>query len=84
MTTCVWYVSQTGPWAPSGVGTQQLAGVKTIKRLIQELIAPYLQEGGAYGPNQFAYTRRRGARDALAAIVLTWAAGFSNGFNMKF
>ena len=34
------------------------------------------------GPNQFAYQRARGARDALAYMVLTWVNGFKRG--MKF
>ena len=34
------------------------------------------------GSNQFAYQRDRGARDALAYMVLTWLGGFQQG--MKF
>ena len=29
------------------------------------------------GPNHFAYTKQRGARDALAFLVMTWIQGFN-------
>ena len=32
---------------------------------------------GAYGRNQFAYMPERGARDALAQLVVTWVSMFA-------
>ena len=33
----------------------------------------------AFGPHQFAYTTGRGARDALALLVLTWVSAVAAG-----
>ena len=33
----------------------------------------------AFGPSQFAYTLERGARDALALLVLTWIKALGTG-----
>ena len=33
---------------------------------------PFLQKNISFGPNQFAYTKERGARDALLHLVLVW------------
>jgi len=50
--------------------TAQLS--KVVERLLQALYAPFLATVGGYGPNQFAYLKARGARDALAMLVLQW------------
>ena len=34
--------------------------------------SPYLSDLSASGPDQFAYTVGRGARDALALLMITW------------
>ena len=50
--------------------TAQLS--KVAERLLKMLYNPYLVSISAFGPNQFAYTVGRGARDALALLMLTW------------
>jgi hypothetical protein len=50
--------------------TAQLS--KVAERLLKMLYNPYLVSVSAFGPNQFAYTVGRGARDALALLMLTW------------
>ena len=45
---------------------------KVTERCLGRLLQPFLESSGAFGPNQFAYTKGRGARDALALNVLTW------------
>ena len=49
----------------------QLAG-----RVIAALFVPQLICSGAFGRNQFAYMPERGARDALAQLVLIWISLF--------
>ena len=56
--------------------TSQLS--KAIERLLQRLYAPFLADSIAFGPNQFAYAKGKGARDAVALLVLTWLLGFDN------
>jgi hypothetical protein len=54
-----------------------------MERLIGTLWLPDLaSDPKFYGPNQFAYLPGRGARDALAIMVLTWLHGMWKG--MKF
>ena len=36
------------------------------------MFVPHLCEVGAFGNNLFAYLPKRGARDALAFVILTW------------
>ena len=43
------------------------------------MCSPFLTDTVAYGPNQFAYAKGRGARDALALLTLTWLAAFDRG-----
>ena len=50
--------------------TAQLS--KVIERLVKTLLDPYLERTIAYGENQFAYRQQRGARDALALLVIEW------------
>ena len=50
---------------------------KVAKRIIASLFVPQLINLGAYGRNQFAYMPERGARDALAQLVLTWISMFA-------
>ena len=57
--------------------TSQLS--KVVERLLQQLYAPFLRDTVAFGPNQFAYAAGRGARDAVAMMVLTWLDGFEKG-----
>ena len=43
------------------------------------LYQPYLSKINAFGPSQFAYTAGRGARDALAMLVLAWIWALAAG-----
>ena len=45
---------------------------KVAERVLAALFVPQLISTGAFGRNQFAYMPERGARDALAQLVLTW------------
>ena len=51
---------------------------KVAERVIACLFVPQLISTGACGRNQFAYMPERGARDALAQLVLTWISLFGN------
>ena len=57
--------------------TAQLS--KVLERLIQSILTPHLSNTTAFGPNQFAYTKQRGARDALALLALTWVCALTKG-----
>ena len=50
--------------------TAQLS--KAMERYIGKLFLPFLGKTLAYGPNQFAYTQERGARDAIFFMVHNW------------
>jgi len=50
--------------------TAQLA--KVMERLLQPLFVPVLMSEISIGANQFAYCRERGARDAIAYLMLSW------------
>ena len=47
--------------------------------MFKMLYQPFLSETIAFGPRQFAYTAGRGARDALATLVLTWIWALAGG-----
>jgi hypothetical protein len=57
--------------------TAQLS--KAMERFLSPLFLIHAQRCLSFGPNQFAYTPRRGARDALAVMVLSWIEGFNSG-----
>ena len=40
--------------------------------LLRSLFLPFLMKHDGFGPNQFAYMEGRGARDALAHVLLKW------------
>ena len=46
------------------------------------MYVPFLTTTVSYGPNQFAYTTGRGARDALAQLVLTWLKALAKGLKV--
>ena len=50
--------------------TAQLS--KAVERLLLPLIEPHISRTVVFGPNQFAYTKCRGARDALAYLTMSW------------
>ena len=60
--------------------TAQLS--KVIERLVGQLFIPRLERVGAYGPNQFAYRKERGARDAVLFFVLSWLHAFGLSFRV--
>ena len=45
---------------------------KVVERTIGELFLPFLEIINAAGPNQFAYRKNRGLRDALAFNSMVW------------
>ena len=49
---------------------------KVAERILVCIFVPQLITTGAFGRNQFAYTPERGARDAIAQLVLTWLVQF--------
>ena len=51
---------------------------KAMERLLRTRFMPFLLKSVAYGPNQFAYTPERGARDALALLLLVWIKEIAN------
>ena len=51
--------------------------IKVARRIIASLFVPQFIDLGAYGRNQFASLSERGARDALAQLVLTWISMFA-------
>ena len=57
--------------------TAQLS--KSIERVLGGCFLPYLERIGAAGPCQFAYRKRRGLRDALAFLTMSWILALSKG-----
>ena len=55
---------------------------KAMERFLWQIVVTFMSLPANVGSNQFAYQRARGARDALAYMVLTWLVGFRQG--MKF
>ena len=52
---------------------------KVAERVIGKLFLPKLQQSGAFGDRQFAYSIGRGHRDALALSVLSWLLSMEKG-----
>ena len=50
--------------------TAQLS--KVAERILKNLMLPYINRTVAFGENQFAYSKKKGARDALAHLVIEW------------
>ena len=50
--------------------TAQLS--KAMERLVGRCFLPFLDTTGVYGPDQFAYRKERGCKDALALNTLQW------------
>ena len=50
---------------------------KAMERFIGSMFTTIISLPACVGPNQFAYQKARGARDALAFMVLTWISGFN-------
>ena len=60
--------------------TAQLS--KVVERMFKLLYYHYLASCSAFGPNQFAYTTGRGARDALAILALTFVIALGAGLKI--
>ena len=60
--------------------TSQLS--KAVKRLLGRFFLPFLEKTGAYGPNQWAYRKCRGCKDALAANALQWVWWLHCGYKV--
>ena len=43
------------------------------------LLLPWLQLRGAFGPNQYAYSKGRGHKDVLAVNVCSWLLALEEG-----
>ena len=43
-----------------------------VERAVGSLVLPWLDATGAYGPHQYAYTKRRGYKNVLAVNVCSW------------
>ena len=50
---------------------------KVIERLFFRLLEPHICKHVRGGPNQFAYMKGRGARDALALLATSWIAALN-------
>ncbi len=50
--------------------TAQLS--KVVERAVASLLVPWLEVRGAFGPHQYAYTKRRGYKDVLTINVCSW------------
>lgn len=45
---------------------------KVVERIFADVLQPFLTRGRFFGANQFAYTAERGARDAVAYLIMSW------------
>ena len=52
---------------------------KAMERFLASMVMTFACLPTNIGPNQFAYQKSCGARDALAYMVLTWVRGFGRG-----
>jgi len=55
---------------------------KVVERLVLILLAPRITLCGLSLEIQFAYTKKRGARDALAILALRWVKAFYGGYKV--
>jgi hypothetical protein len=60
--------------------TAQLS--KVVERLVLTTLEPHVTRCRLSGENQFAYTKKRGARDALALLALRWVMALDKGFKL--
>ena len=52
---------------------------KVIERLLLSLLVPHVTRWSLTGENQFAYSKNKGARDALALLCLRWIESLERG-----
>ena len=55
---------------------------KVVERVLKRLLQPFLEKPLAQGPFQFAYTKDRGARDALLYLVLSLLQALNSGLKV--
>ena len=55
---------------------------KAAERFIGTLFVPRLQRFSAFGVNQFAYSKGRGARDAILFYICSWLSSFNRGMRV--
>ena len=55
---------------------------KAMERYLGSLFLPALLSANAFGENQFAYTPKRGARDAVLYYVLSWILALNYGMKI--
>jgi hypothetical protein len=60
--------------------TAQLA--KVVERLLLSMMVPHIDLWSLSGCNQFAYTKKKGARDVLALLTLRWVAALDKGMKI--
>ena len=58
--------------------TPQLS--KVVERSLGTLFIPWLESSGAYGPNQFAYSKGKGHKDTLTINVCNWLLLLEQGY----
>ena len=51
---------------------------KVAERVICLMFTPYVELRQRYGPAQFAYTKRRGSRDAVLLMMMHWLSAFND------
>ena len=68
-------------WKPGNYRGEHLTAQlgKAVERFMQKSFGEHLCSEECSGANQFAYKTKRGARDLLVFLVLTWLHGFGQG-----
>ena len=67
-------------WAPEVHLTAQVS--KVVERALLKCYTPFLLKTVSFGPNQFAYTPGRGARDGVAFYTLSWLDALNKGLKV--
>ena len=55
---------------------------KVVERVLLKASEAILMQLSLFGRNQFAYSKRRGSRDAIAYMVVTWISAFEKRQNV--
>ena len=56
--------------------------LKVVERVLAAFFVPFLKATGAFGPNQYAYRKKRGCKDLMALNALKWLAALSKEDNL--
>lgn len=54
-----------------------------VERVLLKTCTLFFETVQAFGPNQFAYSRGKGSRDALALLTLSWLQAVAAGRNVE-